>query len=162
MVSNTCGVQICSLVTNCHTRPLKQLVSIMEGGGRLEEMSREELERRGFGPLGVDEIKHCVVRLADGCGLALRVWAPKGLLDNLGQPCPTLSTACPIVLSSGNKEIREQSTRQSWSTSPTGKLTSLHNETIADIRGWQVMVMLLFELTCGEVETPTVFTSTST
>ena len=56
-------------------------------------MSREELERRGFGPLGVDEIKHCVVRLADGCGLALRVWAPKGLLDNLGQPCPTLSTA---------------------------------------------------------------------
>ena len=65
----------------------------MEGGGKLEEMSREELERRGFGPLGVDEIKHCVVRLADGCGLALRVWAPKGLLDNLGQPCPTLSTA---------------------------------------------------------------------
>jgi len=65
----------------------------MEGGRRLEEMSREELERRGFGPLGVDEIKHCVVRLADGCGLALRVWAPKGLLDNLGQPCPTLSTA---------------------------------------------------------------------
>ena len=59
----------------------------------MEEMSREELERRGFGPLGVDEIKHCVVRLADGCGLALRVWAPKGLLDNLGQPCPTLSTA---------------------------------------------------------------------
>ena len=65
----------------------------MEGGRRLEEMSREELERRGFGPLGVDEIKHCVVRLADGCGLALRVWAPKGLLDNLGEPCPTLSTA---------------------------------------------------------------------
>ena len=65
----------------------------MEGGGKLEEMSREELERRGFGPLGVDEIKHCVVRLADGCGLALRVWAPKGLLDNLGQRCPTLSTA---------------------------------------------------------------------
>ena len=122
-------------------------------------MSREELERRGFGPLGVDEIKHCVVRLADGCGLALRVWAPKGLLDNLVQPC---RQPCPIVLSSGNKEIQEQSTLQSWNTFPTGKLTSPHNETIADIRGWRVMVMLLFELTCGGVETLTVFTSTST
>ena len=80
-------------------------------------------------------------------------------LANLVQPC---RQPCPIVLSSGNKEIQEQSTRQSWSTFPTGKLTSPHNETIADIRGWQVMVMLLFELTCGEVETPTVFTSTST
>jgi len=57
----------------------------MDGGGKLAEMSREELNSRGFGPLGVDEIQHCVVRLADGCGLAMRVWAPKGSLKDLGK-----------------------------------------------------------------------------
>ena len=57
----------------------------MEGGGKLVEMSREELNSRGFGPLGVDEIQHFVVRLADGCGLALRVWGPKGSLKDLGK-----------------------------------------------------------------------------
>ena len=57
----------------------------MEGGGKLAEMSREELDNRGFGTLAVDEVQHCVVRLADGCGLALRVWGPQGSLKDLGK-----------------------------------------------------------------------------
>lgn len=47
-------------------------------------MSREELEVLGFGSLGVEEVRHCMVRLADGCGLALRVWGPRGSLGGLG------------------------------------------------------------------------------
>ena len=56
----------------------------MEGRG-LEQLERPELEELGFGPLGVEEVQHSMVRLEDDTGLALRVWGPLGSLGGLGQ-----------------------------------------------------------------------------
>ena len=47
----------------------------------LSDLSREELDKLGFGCYGVVDILNTFYTLPTGERLALRLWAPKGYLD---------------------------------------------------------------------------------
>ena len=52
-------------------------------GKTLEELSREELNKLGFGSYGVENIQHCLYTLPDGTRIALRIWCPSNSIQSL-------------------------------------------------------------------------------
>ena len=52
----------------------------MDESKYLEDLSRIELNEKGFGKYGVENIEHCLFTLPDGEKLAMRIWAPREFL----------------------------------------------------------------------------------
>ena len=71
----------------------------------LSELSREELDKLGFGCYGVVDILNTFYTLPTGERLALRLWAPKGSLD-----IPEVTTDhCLALIESGRAaDVREK------------------------------------------------------